>query len=334
MKEKIILIDGNSILNRAFYGIPVLTAPDGSPTNAVYGFLNIMFRILDEEQAQYLAVAFDLKAPTFRHKIYSEYKGTRKGMPEELQVQVPVIRQILEAMNIPMMMLEGYEADDLIGTVSKQAVEKGMAVSIISGDRDLLQLSDEDVCVRIPKTKGGKSEIEDYYPKDVLEKYQVTPVQIIDLKALMGDASDNIPGIPGVGEKTAAKIISRYGSIENAYEHRDEITPPRARTSLTEHYDMAELSKVLATINRESPFTLDFEKAGLDNIYTPEARDLCRALGFRAMLPRFEGQEQTKKKEMNVRKVNRAEDTGGGDRKRQLCRCAAYRDLPSRRGGK
>ena len=257
MSEKIILIDGHSILNRAFYGVPLLTGEGGIHTNAVYGFLNILFRILDEEQAQYLAVAFDMKAPTFRHKIYADYKGIRKGMPDELREQVPLIKEILGAMNIPMMMLEGYEADDLIGTVSLSASEAGMDVRIVSGDRDLLQLASDTVCVRMPRTKQGKSEIEDFYAKDVLEQYQVTPAQIIDLKALMGDASDNIPGIPGVGEKTAAKIIAAYGSVENAYEHLDEITPPRARTSLTEHYDLAVLSKTLATIDRHSPFKLD-----------------------------------------------------------------------------
>ena len=291
MSEKIILIDGHSILNRAFYGVPLLTGEGGIHTNAVYGFLNILFRILDEENAGYLAVAFDMKAPTFRHKIYADYKGTRKGMPDELREQVPLIKEILGAMNIPMMMLEGYEADDLIGTVSLSASEAGMDVRIVSGDRDLLQLASDTVCVRMPRTKQGKSEIEDFYAKDVLDQYQVTPAQIIDLKALMGDASDNIPGIPGVGEKTAAKIIAAYGSVENAYEHRDEITPPRARTSLTEHYDLAVLSKTLATIDRHSPFKLDLEAAKIGDIYTPEALELCKKLGFRTMLSRFEGKE-------------------------------------------
>ena len=197
-KEKIVLIDGHSILNRAFYGVPDLTNGEGLHTNGVYGFLNIMFKILDEEQAEYLAVAFDLKAPTFRHKLYEQYKGTRKPMPEELRQQVPVIKEMLEAMGIPLMMLEGYEADDLLGTVSRQMEEKGLLVSVISGDRDLLQLASDTTCVRIPKTKRTGTEIEDYHTEDVLEKYGVTPVQIIELKALMGDASDNIPGIPGV----------------------------------------------------------------------------------------------------------------------------------------
>ncbi len=296
-KDKIVLIDGHSILNRAFFGIPPLTNGEGLHTNAVYGFLNIMFRILDEEKAQFLAVAFDLKAPTFRHKMYAEYKGTRKPMAEELREQVPVIKEMLTAMGIPLMMLEGYEADDLIGTVSLAMEEKGLDVTILSGDRDLLQLASDTTLVRIPKTKKGGTEIEDYHTKDVLERYQVTPAGIIELKALMGDASDNIPGIPGVGEKTATKLIVEYGNIENAYAHVEEIKPNKARTSLQEHYDLAQLSKTLATINRHSPFELDLESARINNMYTPEALEMCKKLEFRNMLSRFSGTvvEQEKK---------------------------------------
>ena len=288
MSDKIVLIDGHSILNRAFYGIPMLTSSEGLHTNAVYGFLNILFRILDEEKPEYLAVAFDMKAPTFRHKIYPEYKGTRSPMPEELKEQVPLMKEMLTAMGIPLMMLEGYEADDLIGTASRQAQEQGLRVTILSGDRDLLQLVTPAAMVRIPKTKSTGTQIEDYLPEDVLAKYQVSPSQIVDLKGLMGDSSDNIPGIPGVGEKTAAKIIAAYGSVENAYEHVDEITPNKARLSLSEHYDLAQLSKELATINCESPIKLDLEKARIGNLFTHEALLLCRRLGFRNMLSRFE----------------------------------------------
>lgn len=287
-KEKIVLIDGHSILNRAFYGIPDLTNSEGLHTNAVYGFLNIMFKILDEEKAEYLAVAFDLKAPTFRHKMYAEYKGTRKPMLEELRQQVPVIKEMLTAMGIPLMMLEGYEADDLIGTVSLKMEQRGLDVTVVSGDRDLLQLASDTTLIRIPKTKRTGTEIEDYHTKDVIEKYQVTPVQIIELKALMGDTSDNIPGIPGVGEKTAAKIITEFGSIENAYEHVDEIKPNKAKESLKNNYELAKLSKELATIDRHSPFTLDLEEARIGNIYTPQALELCKKLEFKNMLSRFE----------------------------------------------
>ncbi len=288
MSEKIVLIDGHSIINRAFYGLPDLTNSEGKHTNGIYGFLNILFRILDDEKPEYLAVAFDLPAPTFRHKMYSEYKGTRKPMPMELKEQVPILKDMLEAMGIPLMMLEGYEADDLIGTVSLQCEEKGLMVTILSGDRDLLQLASDNVCVRIPKTKRTGTTIEDYRTQDVIDAYMVPPAGIIELKALMGDASDNIPGIPGVGEKTAGKIIAEYGTIENAYAHVDEIKPNRAQNSLREHYDLARLSKELATINRRSPFELDLNKARLGNLYTPDALAMCRELEFKNLLSRFE----------------------------------------------
>lgn len=199
MKDRIVLIDGHSILNRAFYGVPLLSNAKGLHTNAVFGFLNIMFKILDEEKPQYLAVAFDVKEKTFRHKMYEAYKGTRKPMPEELHEQVPVIRELLTAMGILIMEKPGLEADDILGTMAKRAMKEGMEVSLISGDRDLLQIADENIKIRIPKTKaGGKTEVENYYPEDVVAKYGVTPLEFIELKALMGDTSDNIPGVPKV----------------------------------------------------------------------------------------------------------------------------------------
>lgn len=288
MNEKIVLIDGHSILNRAFYGIPDLTNSEGLHTNAVYGFLNILFKILAEENAEYLAVAFDLKAPTFRHKMYAEYKGTRKPMPEELREQVPVMKEVLQAMGVPIMQMEGYEADDLLGTIAKRMEKEGLDVSVVSGDRDLLQLATEHIKVRIPKTKRTGTEIEDYNTQDVIEKYQVTPLQIIDLKALMGDASDNIPGIPGVGEKTATKIIVEYGSIENAHEHADELKPNKARESMQNHYDMAQLSKELATINIESPIEFTLSDARIQNLYTQEAFEFFKRLEFKNLLSRFD----------------------------------------------
>ena len=287
MSEKIVLIDGHSILNRAFYGIPELTNSEGLHTNAVYGFLNILFKILDEEKAQYLAVAFDLKAPTFRHKMYAEYKGTRKAMPEELREQVPVMKEVLSAMGVPLLMKEGYEADDLLGTIAGQAERAGLEVSIVSGDRDLLQLATDKVQIRIPKTKRTGTEIENYYAADVKEKYLVTPTEFVDVKALMGDASDNIPGIPGVGEKTATKIISEFGSIENAHDHLEKIKPNKAKLSLEEHYDLAVLSKTLAKINTESPVTLDLQAAKLTDLYTPEAFTWMKKLEFKNLLSRF-----------------------------------------------
>ncbi len=304
MGEKILLIDGHSILNRAFYGVPDLTNSEGLHTNAVYGFLNIMFKILEEEKPDYLAVAFDLKAPTFRHKMYAEYKGTRKPMPQELHQQVPVIQDMLRAMEIPLLMLEGYEADDLLGTVSKRMEQEGLEVCVVSGDRDLLQLATEHIMIRIPKTKRTGTEIENYHTADVLEKYQVTPLQIIDLKALMGDASDNIPGIPGVGEKTATKIIAAYGSIENAYAHVEEIKPNKAKESLREHYALAQLSKELATINIEAPLEFELEEASMGVLYTEEAFELCKRLEFKNMLSRFECQGPVNRVSENFRKVS------------------------------
>ena len=204
---KLVLIDGHSILNRAFYGLPELTNAQGLHTNAVYGFLNIMFRILEEEKPDYLAVAFDVHAPTFRHEMYEAYKGTRKPMPEELREQVPVMKDVLKAMGVAIMERPGLEADDILGTLAKKAQSAGMEVTLVSGDRDLLQVADERIKIRIPKTKQGRTEIEDYYPADVERTYGVTPLQFIDLKALMGDTADNIPGVPKVGQKTAAELM-------------------------------------------------------------------------------------------------------------------------------
>lgn len=288
MSEKIVLIDGHSILNRAFYGVPDLTNSEGLHTNAIYGFLNIMFKILDEEKPEYLTVTFDVHAPTFRHEMYAEYKGTRKPMAEELRQQVPVIKEVLQAMNIEIIEQAGLEADDLLGTISRTCEEQGMDVAIISGDRDTLQLATEHVKIRIPKTKQGRTEVEDYYAADVKTAYGVTPVEFIDVKALMGDSSDNIPGVPGVGEKTATKIIQQYGSIENAYAHVSELKPPRASKNLQEFWDQACMSKTLATIDTHAEIAFDLEKAKYGNPYTKEAHDYFQRLQFKNLLSRFD----------------------------------------------
>ena len=287
MSEKIVLIDGHSILNRSFFGVPPLTNSEGLHTNAVYGFLNIMFKILDEEKPDYLTVAFDRSEPTFRHQMFDAYKGTRKPMAQELREQVPVMKEVLQAMGIKIVEMPGYEADDLLGTIAGMAEVQGMDVSIISGDRDLLQLATEKVKIRIPKTKRTGTEIEDYYAADVVERYQVTPKEFIDVKALMGDSSDNIPGVPGIGEKTATNLIVAYKSIENAYAHLEEITPKRAKTNLEEHYDMAQMSKTLATIEVHAPIEFDMEAAKLTDLYTPEAYVYMKRLEFKNMLTRF-----------------------------------------------
>ena len=287
MSKKIVLIDGHSILNRAFFGMPDLTNSEGLHTNAILGFLNIMLKILEEEKPEYLTVAFDVKHPTFRHEMYPEYKGTRKGMADELRQQVPVMKDVLRAMGITIIERAGYEADDILGTIARTAEEKGMEVSVISGDRDFLQLATEHVKIRIPKTKRTGTEIEDYNAKDVIEKYGVTPTEFIDLKALMGDASDNIPGVPGIGEKTAAKIITAFHSIEEAYEHVEEVTPTKAKNSLREHYDMAQMSKVLATIKTDCELDYSIESATYENIYNEESYVFFKQLEFKNLLNRF-----------------------------------------------
>lgn len=288
MAEKIVLIDGHSILNRAFFGLPDLTNSEGLHTNAIYGFLNIMLKLLDEEKPEYLTVAFDVHAPTFRHQMYEEYKGTRKPMADELRQQVPVMKEVLRSMGIRIIEQEGLEADDLLGTLSKRCESEGMDVTIISGDRDLLQLATDKVKIRIPKTKQGRTEVEDYYAADVKERYQVTPLEFIDMKALMGDTSDNIPGVPGIGEKTAAKIITEYHSIENAYQHAGELKPPRASKAIVEYWDMAVMSKKLAAICVDASLDYDIESARLGNIFTEEAYTLFQKLQFKNLLSRFE----------------------------------------------
>ena len=288
MSQKLVLIDGHSILNRAFYGVPDLSNAEGLHTNAIYGFLNIMFKILEEEKPDYLAVAFDVHAPTFRHKMYEAYKGTRKPMPEELRQQVPVMKEVLKAMHITIMEQAGLEADDILGTLAKKAEQEGMEVSLVSGDRDLLQIATEHIKIRIPKTRQGRTEIEDYYAADVQNAYQVTPQQFIELKALMGDTADNIPGVPRVGEKTAQALMVEYGSLDNIYAHVEEISKKSIRESLIENKDLADLSKTLATIKTDCDLQLDYEKAKAEGFYTPEAYTLCKRLEFKNLLTRFE----------------------------------------------
>ncbi len=288
MGRKLVLIDGHSILNRAFYGVPDLSNSQGLHTNAVYGFLNIMFKIVEEEKPDYLTVAFDVHAPTFRHEIYKEYKGTRKPMPQELREQVPVMKQMLQAMGICIVEQAGLEADDILGTIAKRGEREGMEVALISGDRDLLQVATQQIKVRIPKTRGGKTEIEDYYAADVERKYQVDPLQFIDLKALMGDTADNIPGVPKVGEKTATELMVRFGSLDSIYEHIEEVTRKSVKESLINNQDLARLSRTLATINVDSEIDYSFDRARVGNFYTEEAYALCKQLEFKNLLSRFE----------------------------------------------
>ncbi len=290
MSDKLVLIDGHSILNRAFYGVPELTNAEGLHTNGIYGFLNILFKILEEEKPNYLCVAFDVKEPTFRHKMYAEYKGTRKPMPQELREQVPVLQELLAAMRITVVKKGGYEADDILGTLAKSAEAEGKEVTLVSGDRDLLQIASEHIKIRIPKTKGGRTETEDYYAEDVLKKYQVTPTQFIELKALMGDSSDNIPGVPKVGEKTAISLMVTYGSLAEIYSHIEEITKKSIKESLIENEQLAILSKALATIKTDCELPVTFADMEIKDFYTKEAYLLFQKLEFKNFLTRFESE--------------------------------------------
>ena len=261
--SKLVLIDGHSILN-------------------------ILFKILDEESPDYLTVAFDVKAPTFRHEMFKAYKGTRKPMPEELREQVPVMKEVLQAMGIRIIEQAGYEADDLLGTIAKRAEAEGIDVSLVSGDRDLLQIATDRIRIRIPKTKGGRTEIENYYAADVEAKYQVNPVQFIDLKALMGDTADNIPGVPKVGEKTATDLMVQFGSLDGIYEHIDEVTKKSVKESLIQNKDLAYLSRELATIKLDSPLTYTLEEARVGNFFNEASYILFKKLEFKNLLNKFE----------------------------------------------
>ena len=291
-QNKLLLIDGHSILSRAFYGVPILSNHEGIPTNGVFGFLNIFFKELELEETEHVAVAFDMPVPTFRHKMFSDYKGTRKSMPEELKQQVPILQELLTAMNVPILTMEGYEADDILGTVAKRMQEEGKEVTIVSGDRDLLQLSDEHIKISLPKTAKGETNIYNYYPKDVEAEWGVSPKEFIDLKALMGDSSDNIPGVPGMGEKTATWIIAKYHSIENALAHTDDPEfkvprKPKAAEDLKTHFELAKLSKELATICIDAPIAFQFEDAKLENYANAKSLALVKKWEFRSLIPRF-----------------------------------------------
>ncbi|WP_317366495.1 DNA polymerase I [uncultured Tyzzerella sp.] len=283
--EKLMLIDGHSIMNRAFYAIPILTNKDGQYTNAIYGFLNILFKLIEEEQPTYIGVSFDLPKPTFRHLKYSHYKGNRKKTPDELKSQIPLIKEVLKTMNIIIYEKEGYEADDVLATIAKKAENIGINPIIVSGDRDLLQVATDNIKIKIPKTKAGKTEIEDYFAKDVMEKYSVTPKEFIEVKALMGDTSDNVPGVPSIGEKTAIKIINEYKTVENAIENACNIKPKKAGENILEYKDQALLSKYLVTIDTNVP--IDFLNEKTENIFNEEFFLQCKKYELKTILSKF-----------------------------------------------
>ena len=291
--DNFVLIDGNSIMNRAFYGImgsKMLTTKDGKYTNAVYGFLAILFKLIEDTNPKYMAVAFDLKAPTARHKLYEGYKANRKGMPEELAEQMPLIKEILRAMNIDIVEKEGYEADDVLGTLSRYGEKQGLHVTILSGDRDTFQLATDNVTIRIPRTKGGKTETDLFDRSKIVETYGIEPKQLIEVKGLQGDSSDNIPGVPGIGEKTALSLIQKYGSIENLYdkvEKNEDDLKGKQREKIKDNKELAELSKTLGTINLEVPIEDTLEQFKVEEWDKEKVLKLFKELNFNRYIERF-----------------------------------------------
>lgn len=301
--EKLMLIDGHSIMNRAFYAIPLLTNKDGQHTNAIYGFLNILFKLIEEEQPTYIGVSFDLPKPTFRHLKYSDYKGNRKKTPEELRSQIPLIKDVLKAMNVVIYEKEGYEADDVLATVAKKAESIGISPIIVSGDRDLLQVATDNIKIKMPKTKAGKTDIEDYFAKDVIEKYSVTPQEFIEVKALMGDTSDNVPGVPSIGEKTAIKIISEYKTVENAIQNASNIKPKKAGENILEYKEQALLSKYLVRIDTDVP--IEFLNEKTENIFNENFFEQCKKYELKTILSKFK--EPTKEENIDFKLIENIE---------------------------
>ena len=305
----LIVIDGNSIMNRAFYGImgaKTLMTSNGVYTNALYGFLSILFKIEEDLKPEYIAVAFDLKAPTARHKMYEGYKATRKGMPDELAQQMPIIKDILKAMNIKIIEKEGYEADDVLGTLARRGEKDNIDVTILTGDRDAFQLATDKVTIRIPRTKSGKTEVEDFNRQKVIETYGVEPLQLIEVKGLMGDTSDNIPGVPGVGEKTALNLIKEYKTILDLYnkiESNTDSIKGKLREKLVANKDLAILSRTLGTINVEVPIEEKIEDLKLQSWNNEEVLKIFKELRFNRYIERFGLSSETKQEKYEVEKI-------------------------------
>lgn len=304
--SRLIVIDGNSILNRAFYGImgsKMLMTKDGKYTNAVYGFLAIMFKVLEDLKPEYMAVAFDLKAPTARHKLYEGYKATRKGMPNELAEQMPIIKEILQAMNITIIEKEGYEADDILGTLARIGEKEGLDVTILSGDRDTFQLATDKITIRIPRTKMGKTEVDNFDKNKVLEIYGIEPKELIEVKGLMGDTSDNIPGVPGVGEKPALNLVKEYKSIENLYkkiEAGEDNIKGKLREKLIENKDLAILSKTLGTINVDVPIEKSIQSLKKQDWNNEKVYEIFKELNFKRYIERFNLEDNKSYQEKNI----------------------------------
>mgnify|MGYP000315176098 CR=1 FL=1 len=325
---ELMVLDGNSIVNRAFYGIRLLSTREGVYTNAVFGFMNILLKLLNEENPDALCVTFDLKAPTFRHEQFEGYKAKRKAMPEELASQIPILKEVLDAMNIPRYELEGYEADDLIGTIAKKCAESGVKCVVVTGDRDSLQLIDETTTVKLVSTRMGQTESKTMTPETFFEEYGFTPEKIVDLKALMGDSSDNIPGVPGIGEKTALDLIRRFGTIKEIYDNIETLDiKDSVRKKLIEGRESAELSFVLATICRDAPLNFKPE----DNLRKPLDNDrlyeLFKKLEFNKLIERLNlAPSPEKAPEIEAPEIACEEISGAEalDRLLEKCRASEY----------
>ena len=304
--EKLVVIDGNSILNRAFYGImssKMLQTADGTYTNAVYGFLAIMFKLIEDVNPEYMAVAFDVKQPTKRHEMYKDYKGTRKGMPDELASQMPIIKQVLEAMNIKIIEKPGYEADDILGTLAKYAEKEGKEVILLTGDRDSFQLASDKITIRIPRTKAGKTETENFDRSKIKEVYGIEPKELIEVKGLMGDTSDNIPGVPGVGEKTALNLIKEYHSIDNIYqklEQGEQIAKGKLKENLENNKDLAILSRELGRIDINAPINKEISDFKVQEWNRKQVLEIFKKLRFNRYIDRFNLENESNIEEKNL----------------------------------
>ena len=314
--EKLVLVDGNSIMNRAFYGImgsKTLTTKNGMYTNAIYGFLAILFKLLEDEKPEYLAVSFDLKGPTVRHEMYEGYKANRKGMPDELAQQMPVIKEILKAMNIDIVEMQGYEGDDIIGTLSRYGEKKGLEVIILSGDRDTFQLATNKVHIRIPRTKGGKTETEVYDREKIKETYGIEPKQLIEVKGLQGDTSDNIPGVPGIGEKTALSLIQKFGTIDNLYKKLEEGESGlkgKQKEKIEQNKELAYLSRKLGEINTHVPIEDTLEELKVEEWDKEKVLEIFKELNFKRYIERFnlQGDAKTTEKSKNIEEEYQLKD--------------------------
>ncbi|MDY2735426.1 5'-3' exonuclease H3TH domain-containing protein, partial [Intestinibacter sp.] len=301
MENTLIIIDGNSIINRAFYALPNMSNEAGLNTNAIFGFTRMMFKIIEEYRPTHMSVAFDKKAPTFRHKEYADYKAGRKKMPDELAEQLQPLKDLLDKFNINRLELEGYEADDIIGTISKLGEENDFKVYIVTGDKDAIQLASHKTTTLI--TKKGVADVEEYDYDSVIERYEMTPTQFIDLKGLMGDKSDNIPGVPGVGEKTGIKLLKQYSSIENLIEHIDELKGS-IKKKIEENKDLAIMSKRLATIIRDVPIDVNLDDLKYGDYNKDEVLDKFKEFGFTSLISKLiglDGGETTVKQEIDIK---------------------------------